>query len=32
VDLEVRGREHTSDYAPTWVTLKESKTPLESGP
>src|SRR5690348_2996298 len=32
VDREVRGREHTSDHAPTWVTLKESKTPLESGP
>jgi exodeoxyribonuclease-3 len=31
VDREVRGWEHTSDHAPTWVTLKEIEGPLESG-
>jgi exodeoxyribonuclease-3 len=23
VDREVRGREHTSDHAPTWITLAD---------
>jgi exodeoxyribonuclease-3 len=31
VDRDVRGWEHSSDHAPTWVTLKQIESPLESG-
>ncbi|HEX5354438.1 MAG TPA: exodeoxyribonuclease III [Rhodanobacteraceae bacterium] len=30
VDREVRGWERTSDHAPTWVSLNENESPLES--
>jgi endonuclease/exonuclease/phosphatase family metal-dependent hydrolase len=32
VDRDVRGWERASDHAPTWVTLEEIESPLESGP